>query len=305
MASPSSKQVNNAFLGMLENGMEKQASDAVNDYIRVKMREDGFHRRILPPVQITNDELDRQVDTDKPVKVVDKEPNSPAAISVPFATQPVNRYIRGPRFRVMFDRIMTPRFTKDIDELRTYDMDIRQILSDNSIKDMLAEEDGKFIAVCNLLLVSQGAVVPETASVQWQNIGGGITRDTVAEAMKILPSTPNHLNPSTILINNVSIWDVVKWGRDEAGGDLSQDLLEKGFAEREIMGVRWIVTIKRDLVPDGSIFQYAEPKYLGKFYVLEDTTMYIDRKAFMLEFYAYESVGSCIANVAGVGRADF
>jgi len=305
MASPSSKQVNNAFLGMLENGMEKQASDAVNDYIRVKMREDGFHRRILPPVQITNDELDRQVDTDKPVKVVDKEPNSPAAISVPFATQPVNRYIRGPRFRVMFDRIMTPRFTKDIDELRTYDMDIRQILSDNSIKDMLAEEDGKFIAVCNLLLVAQGAVVPETASVQWQNIGGGITRDTVAEAMKILPSTPNHLNPSTILINNVSIWDVVKWGRDEAGGDLSQDLLEKGFAEREIMGVRWIVTIKRDLVPDGSIFQYAEPKYLGKFYVLEDTTMYIDRKAFMLEFYAYESVGSCIANVAGVGRADF
>lgn len=305
MAAPTPKQINNAFLGMLDQGMEKQAQDAVNDYIRVRMREDGFHRRILPPVQITNDELDRQVDTDKPVKVVDKEPNSPAAISVPFATQPVNRYIRGPRFRVMFDRIMTPRFTKDIDELRTYDMDIRQILSDNSIKDMLAEEDGKFIAVCNLLLVGQGLTVPETNSVQWQNIGGGITRDTVAESMKILPSTPNHLNPSTVLINNVSIWDMVKWGRDEAGGDMSQDLLERGFAEREIMGVRWIVTIKRDLVPDGTTFQFAEPKYLGKFYILEDTTMYIDRKAFMLEFYAYESLGSCIANVAAVGRADF
>jgi hypothetical protein len=305
MAEPTPKQVNNAFLGMLDQGMEKQAQDAVNDYIRVRMREDGFHRRIIPPVQITNDELDRQVDTDKPVKVVDKEPNSPAAISVPFATQPVNRYIRGPRFRVMFDRIMTPRFTKDIDELRTYDMDIRQILSDNSIKDMLAEEDGKFIAVCNLLLVAQGAVVPETNSVQWQNIGGGITRDTIAESMKILPSTPNHLNPSTVLINNVSIWDVVKWGRDEAGGDLSQDLLERGFAEREIMGVRWIVTIKRDLVPDSTTFQFAEPKFPGKFYILEDTTMYIDRKAFMLEFYAYESLGSAIANVAAVGRADF
>ena len=123
--------------------------------------------------------------------------------------------------------------------------------------------------------------------------------------MKILPSTPNHLNPSTFLINNVSIWDVVKWGRDEAGGDLSQDLLERGFAEREIMGVRWIVTIKRDLVPDNSTFQFAEPKFLGKFYILEDTTMYIDRKAFMLEFYAYESLGSAIANVAAVGRADF
>jgi hypothetical protein len=305
MADPTPKQVNNAFVGMLEQGMEKQAQDAVNDYIRVRMREDGFHRRILPPVQITNDELDRQVDTDKPVKVVDKEPQSPGAISVPFATQPINRYIRGPRFRVMFDRILTPRFTKDIDELRTYDMDIRQILSDNSIKDMLAEEDGKFILVCNTLLVSQGGTVPETGTIQWRNIGGGVTRDTIAESMKILPSTPNHLNPSTVLVNNVTIWDVVKWGRDEAGGDLSQDLLERGFAEREIMGVRWIVTIKRDLVPDGSTFQFAEPKFLGKFFILEDTTMYIDRKAYMLEFFAYESLGSTIANVAGVGRADF
>jgi len=305
MADPTSKQVNNAFVGMLEQGMEKQAQDAVNDYIRVRMREDGFHRRILPPVQITNDELDRQVDTDKPVKVVDKEPQSPGAISVPFGAQPINRYIKGHRFRVMFDRILTPRFTKDIDELRTYDMDIRQILSDNSIKDMLAEEDGKFILVCNTLLVAQGGTVPETGSVQWQNIGGGVTRDTIAQSMKILPSTPNHLNPSTVLVNNTTIWDVVKWGRDEAGGDVSQDLLERGFAEREIMGVRWIVTIKRDLVPDGSIFQFAEPKFLGKFFILEDTTMYIDRKAYMLEFFAYESLGSTVANVAGVGRADF
>ena len=123
--------------------------------------------------------------------------------------------------------------------------------------------------------------------------------------MKIMPSTPNHLNPSTILLNNVTIWDVVKFGRDEIGGDLSQELFERGFAEREIMGVRWIVTIKRDLVPDGSMFHYAEPKFLGKFFILEDTTMYIDRKAYMLEFFAYESIGCSIANVAGVARADF
>jgi len=303
---PTAKQVNNAFVGMLEQGMTKEAQDAVNDYIRVRMREDGFHRRILPPVQITNDELDRQVDTDKPVKVVDKEPNSPGAISVPFATQPINRYIKGPRFRVMFDRILTPRFTKDIDELRTYDMDIRQILSDNSIKDMLAEEDGKFILTCNTLLGgAAGAVVTETGSIQWQNVGGGVTRDSVAEAMKIMPSTPNHLNPAIALVNNVTIWDVVKWGQDEVGGDLSQELMTRGFAEREIMGVSWIVTIKRDLVPDGSMYQFAEPKFLGKFYTLEDVVMYIKREAFMLEFFSYESIGSAIANIAGVARADF
>jgi hypothetical protein len=305
---PTTRMINNAFVERLVSGDDsivKEAQDAINDYVRVRMREDGFWRRVLPPITITNDELDRQVDTDNPVKVVDKEPESPAAVSVPFASLPMNRYIRGPRFRVMFDRILTPKFTKDVDQLRTYDMDIRQILSDNSIKDILAEEDGKAIATINFLLLGVGVPLTETGVAQWLAISGGITRDNLAEAMKVLPRTPNHLNVATVLVNNVSIWDIVKFGRDEVGGDLSQELFENGFAERELFGRRWIVTIKRDLVPDSTIFLFTAPKFLGKFFVLEDTTMYIDRRAFMLEFFAYESIGSTIANVAGIGRVDF
>ena len=308
MAEPTTRLMNETVLNKLtsdSDSLRKEAQDAINDYTRVKMREDGFWRRIVPPVTITNDELDRQVDTDKPVKVVDKEPDSPAAISVPFASLPMNRYIRGPRYRVMFDRILTPKFTKDVDELRTYDMDIRQILSDNSIKDMLAEEDGKAILTINSLLIGANVLIPDTGVAQYITVSGGVTRDTLAEAMKVLPRTPSHLNVATVLINNVTIWDVVKFGRDEIGGDMAQDLFRTGFAEREIMGVRYIITIKRDLVPDGTVFLFAEPKFIGKFYVLEDTTMYIDRRAYMLEFFAYESLGSAVGNVASIGRVDF
>lgn len=305
---PTTRQINDVVIDKLisdDHSIRKEASDAINDYTRVKMREDGFWRRILPPVTITNDQLDRQVDTDKPVKVVDMEPGSPAAISVPFGSMPINQYIKAPRYRVMFDRILTPKFTKDVDELRTYDMDVRQILSDNSIKDMLAEEDGKATLTLNTILLGQNVVIPATGVAQWVSISGGVTRDSIAEAMKVLPRTPSHLNVATILINNVTIWDIVKWGRDEVGGDLSEEILKTGFAERELLGVRWIITIKRDLVADGTIFLFAEPKFMGKFYVLEDTTMYIDRRAYMLEFFAYESIGSSIANIASVGRVDF
>jgi len=303
-----SREVNNAFVDQLtndDNSIVKQAQNAVNDFIRTKMREDGFLRRIIPPVQITNDELDRQVDTDKPVKIVDKEPESPAAVTVPFATLPRGKYIRGPRFRVMFSRIQTPKFIKDIDELRTWDMDIRQVLSDNAIKDMLAEEDGTFISEVNALLVGADLVVPATGVAQWQTIAGGITRDTINDGLKILPSTPNHLEAATMLINNVTAKEFQKWTRDEVGGDLAQDIVENGFMERQWFGVRVLITIKRDLVPDNTAFMFAEPKFFGKFFVLEDTTMYIDRKAFMLEFFAWETIGCSIANVAAVGRADF
>jgi len=307
MATPAeARMVNEALFEQLGTpGLEKRAIDAVNDFTRTKMREDGFYRRILPPLQITNDELDRQVDTDKPVKVVDKEPDSPAAISLPFANLPINIYIKGPRYRVLFDRVVTPRFTKDVDELRTWIMDIRQVLSDNSIKDMLAEEDTKFLTAVNTALVGQDVILPTSGVAQFIGIGGGITRETMQVAFKVLPRTPSHLEVHTVLVNNVTIREVMKWGRDEMGGDFSQDLVRNGWSEQEFMNARWIITIKRDLVPDDHIYQFADPKFIGKSYLLEDTTMYIKREAYLLEFFAYETIGGALGHYSGLGHVVF
>ena len=301
------KLTNETFLSYLETpGMEKRALDAVVDYTRYRMREEGFYRRILPPVQVSNDDLDQQVDTDKPVKIIEREPDSPAAISIPFNTLPMNLYIRGQKYRVTFDRIVTPRFTKDVDELRTYRMDIRQILSDNAIKDMLFEEDRKFIAALNAAMGGAAdATVTQSGLVQWETIYGGITRDTLQDAFKILPRTISRLEVGTCLINNLTIRELMKFGREEMVGDFSQDVFKNGWAEQNFMNARWIISIKHDLVPTDSIFMVADPKFLGKSFLLEDTTMYIDRKAYMLEFFAYETLGGAIGNTNAVARADF
>jgi hypothetical protein len=301
------KLTNETFLSYLETpGMEKRALDAVVDYTRYRMREEGFYRRVLPPIQVSNDDLDQQVDTDKPVKIIEREPDSPAAISIPFNTLPMNLYVRGQKYRVTFDRIVTPRFTKDVDELRTYRMDIRQILSDNAIKDMLAEEDRKFIEACNAAMGgSADATVTQSGLVQWETIHGGITRDTLQDAFKILPRTISRLEVGTCLINNLTIRELMKFGREEMGGDFSQDVFKNGWSEQSFMNARWIISIKQDLVPTDSIFMFADPKFLGKSFILEDTTLYVDRKAYMLEFFAYETLGGAIGNTNAIARADF
>lgn len=287
-------------------GMQKQAVDAVNDFTRTKMREDGFYRRIMPPLTITNDELDRQVDTDKPVKIVDKEPDSPAAVSIPFATLPINFYIRGPRYRVMFDRIVSPRAVKDVDELRTYVIDIRQVLSDNMIKDMLAEEDSKFLAAVDSAIgVNPGQEVTLSGTVQNQEIVGGITRETVVDALKIMPQTPSHFEVETCLVNNITIKELMKWGRDEMGGDFSQDIIRNGWSETNLLNCRWIVTIKTDLVLNNEMYMFASPKFIGKNYELEPTTMYIRREAFMLEYFAYQTSGGSLGHTNGLAKAVF
>ncbi len=259
--------------------MEKQAVDAINDFTRTKMREDGFYRRIMPPLPITNDDLDRQWDTDKPVKIIDKEMDSPAAISIPFATLPMALYIKGPRYRVTFDRITTPKFTKDVDELRTWVMDIRQVLSDNAIKDMLAEEDSKFIRAVNSAVVGPGQIVPTSGTVQHEVINGGITRDSLWESLKVMPNTPSCLEVHVCLINNITIKDVGKFSHNQMGGTLAEDIMKNGWSLQSFMGINWIITIKKGLVPTNTMYQFADPKFIGKSYILEDTTMYIRREA--------------------------
>jgi hypothetical protein len=285
--------------------MVKQGADAVLDFTRRRMREDGFWRKIQPMVPVTNDKLTRKVDTDKPVVIVDKEPNSPAAISIPFATLPSNLYILGNRYEVHFDRITTPRFTKDVDDLRTWIMDIRQVLSDNAIKDMLAEEDTKFLLAVNNAILGAGLVVPTSGVIQHEEISGGITRDSLWDSLKIMPNCPASIEVHTILCNHITIKDVCKFGRDEMGGDLSQDIMKNGWTQTEFMGKTWIITIKKGLVGNGTMYHFGDPKFIGKAYSLEDTVLFVRREAYFLEFFSYETVGGAIANSSALARADF
>ena len=310
LSQEESKLLNEALFEKISSDdslMRKEAVDAVNDFTRLKMREDGFFRRIMPPLPISNDELDRQVDTDKPVKIVDKEPDSPAAISIPFATLPTNVYIRGNRYRVNFDRIVTPRFTKDVDELRTYHMDIRQVLSDNAIKDMLKEEDKKFLGAVNTALGAANTQLTSSGVIQHKNVGATVDRGSLWDSLKIMPGTPFNLETHTVLVNNLLIKEISKLDRAAMGGDLSEDIMKNGWSEQNFMGVRWIITIKSGdgFVQDTEMYMFSDPKFIGKHYQLEDTTMHIKREAYMLEFFAYETVGATIGHVGGLAKATF
>jgi len=298
--------LNDALLEQLQSpGLEKKAADAVTEFTRTQVRETGLYRKIIPMVPVTNADLDREVSSTLPTIVVDKEPGSPSAATIPFRTMPMNWYISAPRYRVTFARITTPRFQADVDELRTYDMDVRQVISDNAVKDILYEEDAAFFTAVNTILVSAGTTLPSSGVAQWETIVGGITRDTLEEAFKIIPRTPSGLECQTVVCNSVSIRDVLKAGRDEIGGDLSERLFVDGWILKRFMNADWYITIKRNLVPDDTIYMFADPRFVGKSFALEDTTMHVKREMFMIQFAAYELIGGAIGFTDGIARADF
>lgn len=308
MSPQQTKVANTLFTDLLLGGEEgvKKANVMMADYTRLQVLEDSFFRKILPMERATDDELVPQIDTDEPVMLFEREPGSPAAVGVPFGgANPAGLQVRGHRYALTFYRIQTRKFYKDVVNLRTYRMDIRQVLSDNSIKKVLELEDTYFLESVNALLGSMGATVPFSGTVQWEEFFGGIDRNTLEEFLKVLPRTPSRLETARCLINNLTVREVMKFGRDEMGGDKSQDLLWNGWTEQRFMNVDWMVTIKQNLVPDDNIFGFADPRFMGQSRSLEDLTMHVRTEAYMVHWYSYESIGSTIGNTNSVCRGTF
>lgn len=296
---------NDQFFAWLDDrGMEKKAADALGDFTRERVREDSFAEKIMPPEKIGNDQLDRQYWTDLPVYIVDKETTCPPAMSVPYGATPVAWYVRGARYQVTFSRIYSTMFTKDIGELRTWRMDIRQVMSDNAIKEMLAELDSRFISAVNTAMIAQGSVTPASGAVQWQSILGGVTRETWMDHLKIMPSTKFNLQAATVLCNQITLLELQKWGHDEWGGPGSQDILRDGWTLKRFNNRDLLITIKRDLVPDYTFFDFADPKFIGKMLELEPTTMWLERRNIFVEWFFYRELGCTIGHTGGLSRAD-
>ncbi len=309
MENVNTRMVNEAVVNGLtsdDSGIRKEAQDNVSRFLRIAQKEEGFARKFYDVADVTPKDLDKQVDTRLPVIVKDMEPNSAGAYTVPFGTTPMDTNITAPSYRVMFDRIMSYRYVADTNELLMYDMDIRQIFNDFILKDILGEEDRKFMVTVDAITGSAGLNTVNTTlnSCTWIQ-GGTFNRPHLANAMRGLPATNRRLNPAAVLINNLMIWDVVALTRDVIGGDAAEEMFLNGFTDRAIMGVKWHITIKSELVGDDTMYMFAEPKYLGDFFVLDNVALSSKHEDFILSFFAYECIGATVQNIAAVARVDF
>jgi hypothetical protein len=89
--------LNQSFLDKIDQGLTKEAGVAISAFVRQKLREDGFTRKVLNPISVTAAELDRQV-TEEPTIIVEKEPDSIAA-NLPFLGRAEIRYWKTPAIR--------------------------------------------------------------------------------------------------------------------------------------------------------------------------------------------------------------
>lgn len=286
--------LNQSFLDKLDQGMVKEAGVAMSAFVRQKLREDGFTRKILAPTLVTAAELDRQL-TEEPVIIVEKEPDSVAA-NLPFLGRPEPRYFTGARYPVTFSKIQSAEFKKSKFELATYRTDIRTVLQENSIKDLQKQEDENFYNGCIKIASDAGNIVNIS-------VGSGTIVAALKNAVKAL--LQKQVPVGTILMTQSLYADVLATPATQIGSGLASDLTRGSTNLDNLFGFKIVTTNKNDILGDSQCMIFTAPQYLGQMYLLQDATIYLKSEADMVSFTCYEAPGIGIGNVNGFVVANF
>jgi hypothetical protein len=284
--------LNQSFLDKVDQGMTKEAGVAMSAFVRQKLREDGFLRKVLPPQAITAAELDRQV-TEEPTVICEKEPDSIAA-TLPFLARSEIRYWTAPRYPVTFQKLASNDFRKSKFELATYRTDIRTVLQENSIKDIQEQEDLGFYN--NIVSVA-------TANSNVFTISGGFSKANYLAGIKKL--IEKRLPVGCVLMTQSLYNDMLAFPSTDIGSPAASALYMGEQSLQSPFGYRIITTQKKDILPTNRMVVFAPPQFLGQMYVLQDATVFLKAEQDMIEFTAYEAVGVGLGNVNGAVVIDF
>lgn len=289
----SAEILNASFVHKIESGMVKEAEEAASAFIRQQLYEEGILRRLFESRTLTADDLDPELDSDKPSIIVEIEPDAPSATFVPFKGTGDRRYFNGKRFRVYFGKVEAPRETKSKFELMTIRMDIMSWLKDKHVKAIHQEEDSLFLGTCDDIITNSAGAQAVTADPT------GTFKDAFVKGLQAM--TTMRLPVGKVLMNKNTYLESSKLKVEDIGFAPQEKRFKDGLEDEDsFMGYPVVTTIKDDLVKENEIYFFAPQDYFCKFYHLQDATLFLKNEADMLTFHTYEAPGIGIGNTKGV-----
>lgn len=288
-------------------GKEKVAARA-QSFIRDKLRENSFLRKIIPPRMVKPSECQRSTNHDTLIYMDEIEPQS-RAMSMTFRGEPTSRLISGDRYEIGFHTISSEKFEKPEQELLAYRMPITKVIEDNSVKDIQEIEDYRGLVHFEACIGATGQKVrgeqatdDATENSAGNGLRGTIQRNDFIKLFKQLDGRRRRLNK--ILINEEDWDDIMGWTSEDFGDGVQGKVVVDGYSYDKIMGRMVVRTIKTDILQTGNIYGFTTPDFLGKFLILNSTKFYLDKIATMITWQCWEDIGIGIGNVASIAKLE-
>jgi len=312
-----------------DEGRTKMASLS-GKIIYDRLREVSFARPILDAQPIGPEDCQISENSDTFTRVEFIEPQS-RAMSMNFRGDATTRELRADRALMSFYTVASEVFTKTDQELQIYrSIPVSQMVEQNTLKDMQELQDHGFLRHCEMAVQSmqqeanggvvttlnatalQGASPPvEFAIVKGEyarnaaNDNGTVyplQRPDLISARKLLSA--NRLEGAVALITRPDMDSVDAWTLEDFGSQITGETAVGGYKRNTLGGLKVIVSAKTDILRPGNVYLFTAPQFLGRFYILNKTKFYVDKRFNRISWQAWEDLGMLLMNVNAVKKLE-
>lgn len=303
MENISASTINELFIQKLNSpeGLKKVAQEG-SAFIRQKLREVSFARKIIQPEYVTKMDLQRSVNHDGMVKIVDIEPNSKAMV-VNFRGNPTTNYVVGERYEIPFFFVSSEDFQKTEEELLAYDMPLTEVIEKNSVFDIHEVEDSSFISQVDAAIALEVAGGNNTAITGSYVSTGSEIGSVLKNDFKRLFDTidGNKLRAEVILMDTTMFNRLFLYNASTAGDAVGSEILVNGYSYSNLFGKKLVVSNKTNLLAN-KIYVFTAQEFFGNFFILNDTKFWIEKKKNIITWAAYETIGMGIGNTKACAK---
>lgn len=310
------RQFNRAFLAYLtskEDGLQKMAA-AGAAFVRDHLREEGAFRRILPFEKIdpASPRVIPSLNSDTLVVRKDLEPQS-RAFAMTFGAEPNARIISGRRIDIPFATITSERMQIREQHLLAYEMPVTQLIEENTGNDIQEIEDLEWlthsqaaIAATQQLVLGVQAAADRNANSGATNTGfrGILQRPDYVNLVNRMVDGGNRKRVDKIWMNDVDFNAILTWTVEDMGNNIESETLVDGYKYDKVLGYRVVRTVKTDLFKTGNIYAYTAPEFLGFAFILNDVKFYLDKRANLIIWQAWEDVAPAIGNISSLVKLE-
>lgn len=303
MTDLSFQEFNTKFLEKVSSvAGQAELQEAGRQYVKVELLESAFSRAILPQEPITTADCQRNVNDNSLYLIRDVEPQA-EAVGVDNLGEPDGKYVSGSRYIIPIINFSTKRFQITVEDLRAYQYKITKRIEDKSVPILEKLEDKYFMKLAAAGITTStgvaGKIVGEgsvsTTNMQLtaldivkikNTLMGGVPATTAADYLK--------KEVACLLMPQETFeYAVVLPG---AGDDFGKDRVLNGIVSDTLFGTKVIRSIKTDIIPQGCIWAFTAPDFLGHNFALGDPSFEIKANFGLIEWQTKESIGMGFGN---------
>jgi hypothetical protein len=277
--------------------LRKEAEERSQAYLKLRVYEDSFLSRIIPPKPISPSQCDRTLESPSLLrKIIDKEFTDVTATVMDFRGKGDYKFVETAQYPVDFHKIESEEYHITEGELRAKEQPVQSLIKHHTAREIQETMDSVFVDALEAILAAnpaQSITAPEDII-----LPNNITRlRNVLDGRTTFPLTAATLLMSQAQFNNVDVWP-------QAGVDngMGQEYWRDGYRYDTLFRLRTVKTIKTNLIPENVVYVFTAPEFLGHHLTFNDDRFQIKTEWDDIAWKGWKTHGAAIGNNFAVAK---